>query len=210
MTNSGNSDVTINLAAFLSCSKTNGPGNRAVIWVQGCPLRCEGCFNPEFQPFVTRSLISADILTERILSTKGIEGVTFSGGEPFAQAAALARIGKRLRDQGMNVVTFTGYPYDYLKDDCVPNAGLLLSVTDLLIAGPYQKQTPDNSPDSPALRKAFVFLTPCLRGRIDPSDDLHRTVEYQIHPDGTLVMTGFPEDSTQPGYPPARLSSLSR
>jgi len=54
-------------------------------------------------------------LADRILSTPGIEGVTFSGGEPFCQAESVARCGGILKEQGLNTVTFTGYTYDHIR-----------------------------------------------------------------------------------------------
>ena len=82
----------VNVAAFLPRSRANGPGERAVVWVQGCPRPvCPGCWNPAFLDVnheATR--VSVPDLAARILALDGLDGVTFSGGEPFHQAAALA------------------------------------------------------------------------------------------------------------------------
>src|SRR5712691_11077886 len=61
-----------------------GPGIRAVIWVQGCPLRCAGCLAAETLPFEGGTAMPVDQLASWLTSLSGIEGVTFSGGEPFA------------------------------------------------------------------------------------------------------------------------------
>ena len=82
----------LNLAGFLARSGVNGPGIRAVVWVQGCPFRCKGCFNERFQPFSPATGIPVDTLAGTILALPGIDGVTFSGGEPFAQAGPLAEL----------------------------------------------------------------------------------------------------------------------
>ena len=127
----------LNLAGFLARSEVNGPGIRAVVWVQGCPLRCEGCFNEQFQPFSPATLIPVDELAGTILALPGIDGVTFSGGEPFAQAGPLAALGERLRRAGLTIVTYTGYTAEQLASGDDPAWPALLAVTDLLIAGPY-------------------------------------------------------------------------
>ena len=81
-------------SGFLARSEVNGPGIRAVVWVQGCPFRCEGCFNERFLPFSPAQQVSVSELAGTILSLPGIDGVTFSGGEPFAQAGPLAELGE--------------------------------------------------------------------------------------------------------------------
>ncbi|MEN6610359.1 MAG: 4Fe-4S single cluster domain-containing protein [Methanoregulaceae archaeon] len=179
----------INMAAFLPHSESNGPGARAVLWVQGCPIRCPGCFNAEFIPFRERTLIGIPDIADIILSLEHIEGVTFTGGEPFAQAGALARLGRILQVAGKNIVTFTGYGYeDLARDPSNGDAAALLEVTDLLVAGPY----------SPEERKTLHFLTPELQGRVPDPENLFGTAEYLIRQDGTVITTGFPS-SAVPG-----------
>ena len=68
-------------------SVVNGPGERFVLWLQGCPFRCRGCFNPAFLPFAGGRRVLVAEMAERILSVPGVEGVTYSGGEPMAQRA---------------------------------------------------------------------------------------------------------------------------
>ena len=108
----------INLAGFLARSAVNGPGIRAVIWVQGCPIQCKGCFNQAFWSYSRGNLVCADDITDRILATKDIDGVTFSGGEPFAQADALASVGEQVQEAGYTVVTYTGYTFEQLYLKC--------------------------------------------------------------------------------------------
>ena len=92
----------LNLGAIQERSAVNGPGERFVLWLQGCPLRCPGCCNPEFQPLVPRHLLVVEELAGRILAVPGIEGVTYSGGEPTVQARGLACLSERLRPAGLS------------------------------------------------------------------------------------------------------------
>ena len=73
--------MRLNLARTLPRSAANGPGERFVLWVQGCPLACPGCWNPDTWAFERRDLRSVEDLAAVILATEGIEGVTFTGGE---------------------------------------------------------------------------------------------------------------------------------
>ncbi|MGL5512526.1 MAG: 4Fe-4S single cluster domain-containing protein, partial [Sporomusa sp.] len=153
----------VNLAAFLPQSRANGPGRRAVVWVQGCPRSCPDCFNQEMIEFVERQIITVDQLACRILSLQGIEGVTFSGGEPFIQAAALATLAELLVVEGLNIVTFTGYRYEELKQGGAVDVNRLLAATDLLVAGPYEKEHAGQQYLLASTNQEFVFLTDRLR-----------------------------------------------
>src|SRR6476646_9130931 len=106
--------MRVNVARTLPRSAANGPGERFVVWVQGCPRACPGCWNPDTWAFERRDLREVDDLIAEVLSTDGIEGVTFTGGEPFAQARALAEIARAVRATGLSVFVFTGYELDEL------------------------------------------------------------------------------------------------
>jgi len=110
----------VNVAYTVERCRVVGPGERFVIWVQGCPLRCPGCHNPEFIPFRDVEWIDVDSLASRVTSVKGIEGVTYVGGEPFAQAEALANLSDRLRREGMTVMTYSGFTVSKLECNIVP------------------------------------------------------------------------------------------
>jgi anaerobic ribonucleoside-triphosphate reductase activating protein len=86
----------LNIMGYVDESEVNGPGSRAVVWVQGCLRECPGCFNPDSWSFEINELVSVDALAERIISNPNNEGVTFSGGEPFWQAPALAALARPL------------------------------------------------------------------------------------------------------------------
>ena len=86
------SELCLNVSATLPLSHANGPGCRAVIWVRGCSLGCAGCYNPDTHLHTPKHLVPASELAEWASSIKGIEGLTFSGGEPFEQAGAVAEV----------------------------------------------------------------------------------------------------------------------
>ena len=55
----------LNLASFVACTESEGPGRRAALWVQGCSKRCPGCCNAAYLPIVERAIVSADSVVER-------------------------------------------------------------------------------------------------------------------------------------------------
>lgn len=106
--------MRLNLARTLARSAANGPGDRFVIWVQGCPLACPGCWNPDTWSFQRRNLRDTEELVAEILTIQGIEGVTFTGGEPFMQALCPRSSRARSTESGPLGIVFTGYNLDEL------------------------------------------------------------------------------------------------
>jgi anaerobic ribonucleoside-triphosphate reductase activating protein len=179
--------MLLNLARTLRRSAANGPGERFVVWVQGCPLACPGCWNPDTWSFARREARQVDALIADILGVAGIEGVTFTGGEPFAQARALAAIAARVQVAGLSVVVFTGYEMDELDG---ADARSLLAHTDLLVAGRYvQGEREEGLPLRGSRNQRLHFLT----GRYGPIDVLDAPdAEVHLSPDGAVTVTGFP------------------
>lgn len=129
--------LCLRIAGVVRESVVDGPGLRYVIFAQGCPHRCPGCHNPEtWDPAGGYEITAAELLTD-ISRNPLIAGVTFSGGEPFTQAAAFAALGQALREKGYNIVTYTGYTYEELQTIAEKGVQDLLAVTDILIDGPF-------------------------------------------------------------------------
>lgn len=137
-------DITI--AAKVPLTEAEGPGKRFAVWVQGCPFRCPGCCNPQYLSFKNSSAvqISTDALIEEILRYEDeIEGVTFIGGEPMAQAGALAKVAAAVSKAGLSVMVFSGYTLEQLEDQGDPDYPerlALLQQTDLLVDGQYERE----------------------------------------------------------------------
>ena len=182
---------TVNLAGFIARSTVNGPGTRAVVWVQGCPIRCEGCFNTDFWSFTPKIQVPVDQLAERIGALKNIDGVTFSGGEPFAQAENLAGLGELVHDAGLSVITYTGFTYDYILQKKRPAWQHLLSVTDLLISGPY---IPSLDCRRALIGSSNQKIIPLTRRIHVPTENrtTSEDIELIVSRQGNVTATGFP------------------
>src|SRR3974390_1215943 len=132
----------LHIAAYLPRSRANGPALRSVLWVQGCPFRCAGCFNPDFLPFAGGRDVAPREVADWMLAESETEGVTFSGGEPFVQAGALAAVAECVRAAGKGVLVFTGYDAVELQSSGNPRFRHLLEAADLLVAGRYRSDKP--------------------------------------------------------------------
>ena len=130
--------MKLRIAGTINDSIVDGPGIRFTIFTQGCPHNCKGCHNPQTHDFDGGELVDTDTLLEKIKSNPLLDGVTFSGGEPFCQAQTLAALGAEVKKLGMNVITYTGYTFEQLYKDRDKNGWEeLLAVTDYLIDGPF-------------------------------------------------------------------------
>lgn len=130
---------TIRISGVINDSIVDGPGIRLTIFTQGCPHHCEGCHNPQTHDFDGGEDVTLESLLEKVKGNPLLDGVTFSGGEPFCQAKQLYELGLEVKKAGMNVVTYTGYLYEYLTENANSENyyNELLSVTDYLVDGPF-------------------------------------------------------------------------
>ncbi|MBD2363728.1 radical SAM protein [Anabaena minutissima FACHB-250] len=181
----------LNIMGYIDESEVNGPGCRAVVWVQGCPRECPGCFNPDSWTFEINQLVTVDSLVEQILSKPQNTGVTFSGGEPFWQASALADLARKLKAAGLNVMSFSGFTLKQLQSESAPPGSQeLLAQLDILIDGPFVETLAINSPDSPVSsrnQKVRVF-NPAFADKISWASD---QIEVHILKDGNRIVTGY-------------------
>lgn len=124
------------LAGIAENSIVDGPGIRFTVFAQGCPHRCPGCQNPETWP-AGGSPFAPERLLEMIRQDPLVRGVTFSGGEPFAQAAEFSRLARLLHAAGYEVACYTGYIFEELFQNGTAAQRELLQNLDVLIDGPF-------------------------------------------------------------------------
>jgi anaerobic ribonucleoside-triphosphate reductase activating protein len=183
----------INVALVIERTGAEGPGERFAVWVQGCPLRCAGCCNPEMLLFVARAQREPAALAREAISQRalGVEGVTLLGGEPFSQAGPLAEFSRIVREAGLSVMVFTGHALEDLIARKDPDTDALLAATDLLVDGPYEagrRSTTRRWIGSDNQRLHF------LTGRYQPEDPRFaegNTIELRMR-GGVLSLNGWP------------------
>lgn len=127
-------------------SFVDGPGDRAVIFFQGCPLACKGCQNRALWGTDGGRNVSEDAIAATLLMWS--QNVTISGGEPFAQPEALAHLVIALRNGGAkSIIVYTGYTWDQLMTHthpAYPYMKYILSEIDVLVDGPFVKALDHN------------------------------------------------------------------
>ncbi|MEK7620216.1 MAG: 4Fe-4S single cluster domain-containing protein [Patescibacteria group bacterium] len=178
--------MILRVGRVVECTPAMGPGQRLCLWVKGCTIGCHGCTTPELWGD-GGNLVAVDALITCIAQAQerfGIEGVSFSGGEPFEQARALAQIAHAAKEQGLSVLCWSGYTRKFLRGAHAPDgARELLRELDVLIDGRFvQLLAVDNLP----LRGSSNQRVHLLTGRYR-SEDLDSVIALEI--DGGQVVS---------------------
>lgn len=187
------SEPLLNVAAIRPRTLSNGPGWRAAVWVQGCTIRCVGCFNPQTHAHEARQLWHPERLAERLVDAS-VEGISILGGEPFEQAAACARLATRARALGASVVTYSGYTWPWLRRSPLPEIQALVAASDVLIAGPFvASRQGDGIGWHGSTNQEVVFLTDRYdRGVLDAARELPVIEGWAAG--GDVTWSGIPTD----------------
>lgn len=162
-----------------SYSTVNGPGYRFVLWVQGCKLNCNGCFNPETHAYNVATTMDIENIASEINSNPLIEGITISGGEPLDYAIELIELMKIIKPSLTSVI-FTGYTIKEIVKDV--NMVELIKSVDMVLAGRYNSKL-----EHPYIGKKILNIT----SRVDYNYFMPKTkIEYSINQD-KVTKTGI-------------------
>ncbi|MDR0918986.1 MAG: anaerobic ribonucleoside-triphosphate reductase activating protein [Oscillospiraceae bacterium] len=137
--------MNLRLAGTVSNSIVDGWGLRYVVFVQGCNHRCSGCHNKHTWDFEDGFEREVDNLFEDIKSDKLLDGVTFSGGEPFEQAEGLAVLAEKIKPLGLDIIVYTGYVWEDLIEKSAndKNISKLLNSVDYVVDGRFEESLQD-------------------------------------------------------------------
>ena len=129
--------MTGRIHSFESFGTVDGPGIRFVVFLQGCPLRCQYCHNPDTWKVGGTEYTVEDVAT-RILRYRNYfgekGGVTVSGGEPLLQIEFVTQLFTRLKEQGIHTcVDTSGITFQAGNEQSVEKHEKLLAVTDLFL-----------------------------------------------------------------------------
>lgn len=185
-----------------------GPGTRSVLWVQGCPLRCPGCIAPETLPVGEGTLRSVENLAGWLCSVSDTQGVTISGGEPFAQAAGLAALLDRVRAErpDYSAVVYSGFRHEALRRQA--GARILLDRVDLLIDGPFRASAQADLRWRGSANQRLIPLTDRYRAVVADEPDTGAGIEVELDRDGSVSWAGVPAEPEFRGLLEQQLAGL--
>lgn len=177
-----------NIHSIETMGLLDGPGVRTIFFLQGCPLRCQYCHNPDSQAFEPKRSMSPEDTVQfakRYQPYYGKEGgVTFSGGEPLAQMDYLLETLPLLKDQGIHVAIDTSGFTDYEKlKELLPYVDLFLLDVKAFSDADYKKVT--ERPMGPFEKFMETLIEENYQGRVwirhvmvegwsDSEDDMDR------------------------------------
>jgi len=189
-------DPTLRVARLYHGSVVDGPGRRSVVQLQGCPIRCRGCYVPETHDPSGGILLTVEEVVKALLDPAGDprDGITVLGGEPFFQPSGLADLLKKLKGQGLHTVVYSGYTLKVLARRPEPEVWEALHLIDLLVDGPFVAALTDGAGEWRGSRNQRLIHHPA---RI-----LNTTLLATWRPEGRdLIGLDEPEDEIlkQPG-----------
>lgn len=195
---------------------TLGPGKRIAIWTAGCSKRCPGCANPELWQADAAKRLPVDAAASVLVQASqrsGIRRITFTGGDPLEQPAALACMLERIRPHFDDILVYTGYALEDLRafadgernalpgieaetpEETLRQRGAVsraLSLADALIDGRYIEALNDGVC---ALRgstnQRVHVLAPELRADYERALSEARRVQNALMPDGRSLSVGI-------------------
>lgn len=183
----------ITVHKLIASTLVNGPGNRALLHVQGCAgMPCASvCFNKPTHDKKGGRTVSVSDLTQEIVTARGGKPlwVTISGGEPMQQKHLPALL-RSLRTAGADsIICYTGY----LLSAAPAALGEVLrdALVDVLVMGPYDPSQPHNQGLRSSANQELKLVT-----------DRHSAAEFEealgveLHyaADGSMTVTGFPSE----------------
>ena len=123
--------------SFESFGTVDGPGIRYVVFMQGCPLRCQYCHNPDTwtaggKEYTPEQIVAQALRYRNYFGEKG--GVTVSGGEPLLQIEFVTELFTQLKAKGLHTcVDTSGFTFKKDNEKSVALHEKLCQVTDLFM-----------------------------------------------------------------------------
>lgn len=204
------------LHGMVESSFVNGPGERAVVWFQGCNLGCSGCWNPDTHQFYSDNPIAWYTFAEQRLKSlpDDLEGITFSGGDPMQHYLDLHSIIDwiKLNKPKWSIGMFTGYSLKELEsgkweyNDRWRGITYPVSINpymvkgsnqywsnlqekiDFAVMGRYNRLSPVNEPLVTSSNQELKLFS----DRYKKEDFPPQAVEVFLNDDGLVQITGFP------------------
>jgi len=181
----------LNVAEIIESSRIYGPGIRFVIWVQGCSIRCKGCWNGDMHSFEAKHLWTIDDLYNEVISTPGIEGITILGGEPLHQSKALLDLAERITKRDLTIMLYTGFEIHEIEDT---HSKELIAISDIVVAGRYiEEERSVFLKWRGSSNQSIIFQNEEYQRHYGRRRD-ENEIEIRIDELGQMTLLGYPEE----------------
>ena len=185
-----NTDI-LRVHKIIKRTKAEGPGTRMAVWVQGCSIHCDGCFEKDAWNPCGGYDVSVQTLVDEV-SIENLDGVTVLGGEPFEQPKVLGEFLRKVKALEKNSIVFSGYTYEHLTSAGNEDALCALSFVDLLVDGEYRKDSPEcDRPMIGSSNQRFIALSNVGKELINQLGLYRNKVEIRINRSGVIMINGM-------------------
>ena len=120
-----------------SFGTVDGPGVRYVVFLQGCPMRCLYCHNPDTWEVNAGELMDTDYIIEQFERNRGFYnggGITVTGGEPLVQIDFVTELFEKAKEKDINTcIDSSGITFNPSNPDILAKFNRLMKVTDLVM-----------------------------------------------------------------------------
>lgn len=120
-----------------SFGTVDGPGVRYVVFVQGCPMRCKYCHNPDTWEINAGTMMESDYIIEQYEKNKGFYnggGITVTGGEPLLQIDFLIDLFEKAKKKGIHTcIDSSGIAFNPANKELMEKYDRLMAVTNLVM-----------------------------------------------------------------------------
>lgn len=129
--------MTGRIHSLESFGTVDGPGVRYVVFVQGCPMRCAYCHNPDTWEMNAGELMETDYIIEQYERNKSFYkggGITVTGGEPLMQIDFLIELFEKAKEKGIHTcIDSSGIAFNPENPELMAKFDRLMKVTDLVM-----------------------------------------------------------------------------
>ena len=175
----------------------NGPGKRNMVHLQGCTLKCNGCFSTHTWSPEDNEIVPIRNLAEELL-LENPEGITISGGEPMQQPDGVIALLHTIRSEStrkgienLSILMYTGYTVKELQSQGV--YAELSVLLDILVSGRYDKKRRTGyGLRGSANQKITIFSEKHTMSELTEDNNI---LEVSIGSD-EIHVTGFPTKDT--------------
>jgi pyruvate formate lyase activating enzyme len=183
--------ITGRIHSVESCGTVDGPGIRFVVFMQGCPLRCQYCHNPDTWQAAGGREVTVPELMKEVVSYKSYMrfsggGLTLSGGEPLLQPAFAAELFAACRREGIHTALDTsGHAPLSVAKPVLENCDLIL--LDMKAFSPENFRAVTGAEQAPTLRLAeyaseagipLLIRYVLVPGLTDDPDEIRQMAAY--------------------------------
>ncbi len=185
------SEISGNIHSIESCGTVDGPGIRLVVFMQGCPMRCLYCHNPDTWSCEQNKKMSVDEILKKYNDLKEFlknGGITVSGGEPLLQTDFVTELFSRAKEQNIHTALDTsGILFDINNTEKIDK---LLSVTSLVLLDIKHINDEEHKKLTGVSNKNILEFAKYLSDKKIPMWIRHVVVPEYTYKEEYLVQTG--------------------